>query len=324
MPMASETRSAAMYISFVAHSIAGFHGTRSAVPLYIGADRARNDTAWHKNQASGGCPGSGSWPGRRHDGANAFPAALTADLTKRILEPRSWVWRAQRRLVALRRRLDLGGDRMGRSLEGFLTRKPSWLAGSAAVAVPSGPQPAEAWTGELQRIAGNQAVTRLLRARDAESPPGPHPGPALESGDAVAPPLVHRVVRSPGVPLDPDMAGATQVGIHADVRVHADEEAARSADAVHARAYAVGRHVVFARGQYDPASARGRSLLEHELTHVAQQGGGEAGGTIRVASAGAVCAYLAIRRRNRGSEVQLRSRIRRLGSVRGVPALGRR
>lgn len=173
---------------------------------------------------------------------------------------------------------------MGRSLEGFRTRKPPRLAGSTAVAVPrSGPQPEETWTDELQRLAGNQAVTRLLHARDAASPPTPHLGRALKSGDVVAPPLVHRVVRSPGVPLDPDVAAATRVGIPADVRVHADEEAARSADAVHARAYAVGRHVVFARGQYDPASARGRSLLEHELTHVAQQGGGEAGGTIRVA-----------------------------------------
>jgi hypothetical protein len=58
------------------------------------------------------------------------------------------------------------------------------------------------------------------------------------------------------------------------VRIHADESAAESADELHARAYAAGNHLVFARGQYAPSTWQGRTLLAHELTHVAQQGAG--------------------------------------------------
>ena len=60
-----------------------------------------------------------------------------------------------------------------------------------------------------------------------------------------------------------------------DVRIHADERAAASADAVSAHAYAVGRDVVFARGAYEPETAPGRRLLAHELAHVVQQAGGD-------------------------------------------------
>jgi hypothetical protein len=58
------------------------------------------------------------------------------------------------------------------------------------------------------------------------------------------------------------------------VRVHTDARAADSASALNARAYTVGDHIVFAEGQYDPASSAGRELLAHELTHVAQTGAG--------------------------------------------------
>ncbi len=56
----------------------------------------------------------------------------------------------------------------------------------------------------------------------------------------------------------------------ANVRVHADGEAAAAAQAVDARAYTVGAHIVFDRGAYEPHSARGREVLAHELTHVVQ------------------------------------------------------
>ncbi len=54
------------------------------------------------------------------------------------------------------------------------------------------------------------------------------------------------------------------------VRVHADPRAAQSADAVDAHAYAVGRHIVFGPGEYAPGTAKGRSLIAHELAHVVQ------------------------------------------------------
>lgn len=55
------------------------------------------------------------------------------------------------------------------------------------------------------------------------------------------------------------------------MRVHADAPAAESARALNARAYTVGRDIVFAPGTYQPETAAGRWLLAHELTHVAQQ-----------------------------------------------------
>lgn len=58
------------------------------------------------------------------------------------------------------------------------------------------------------------------------------------------------------------------------VRIHSGPQAAASARAIHARAYAAGNHIVFGDGQFDPHSARGSRLLAHELAHVAQQAGG--------------------------------------------------
>jgi hypothetical protein len=65
------------------------------------------------------------------------------------------------------------------------------------------------------------------------------------------------------------------------VKVHTDTKAARSATAVNALAYTVGRDVVFGVGQYTPQTNRGRRLLAHELTHVVQQGPVSADGTLK-------------------------------------------
>ena len=59
-----------------------------------------------------------------------------------------------------------------------------------------------------------------------------------------------------------------------DVRIHTDEHAARSAETVHARAFTLGRDIVFNRGQFRPGTLEGDKLLAHELTHVIQQRGG--------------------------------------------------
>ncbi len=55
------------------------------------------------------------------------------------------------------------------------------------------------------------------------------------------------------------------------VRVHSDERAARSADALGARAYTVGHNVVFGTGRYRPGSHEGDQTIAHELAHVVQQ-----------------------------------------------------
>ena len=55
------------------------------------------------------------------------------------------------------------------------------------------------------------------------------------------------------------------------VKVHIDSQADESARAVNARAFTVGKDVLFGAGEYNPASSEGKQLLAHELTHVAQQ-----------------------------------------------------
>ncbi|HKQ30039.1 MAG TPA: DUF4157 domain-containing protein, partial [Burkholderiales bacterium] len=56
------------------------------------------------------------------------------------------------------------------------------------------------------------------------------------------------------------------------VELHTGAAAAQSAAALGARAYTMGRHVVFGAGEYAPGALSGRHLLAHELVHVVQQG----------------------------------------------------
>ena len=55
------------------------------------------------------------------------------------------------------------------------------------------------------------------------------------------------------------------------VRVHAGVRSAASARALQARAYTVGRDVVFGQGQYAPTTTDGKHLIAHEMAHVLQQ-----------------------------------------------------
>lgn len=56
-----------------------------------------------------------------------------------------------------------------------------------------------------------------------------------------------------------------------NVRLHTGERAGEAAESIGARAFTVGRDIAFGRGEYAPATAAGRRLLAHELTHVVQQ-----------------------------------------------------
>jgi hypothetical protein len=57
------------------------------------------------------------------------------------------------------------------------------------------------------------------------------------------------------------------------IRIHTDQNAADSAQAINALAYTVGRDIVFAQGQYKPHTRSGAQLIAHELTHVLQRSG---------------------------------------------------
>jgi uncharacterized protein DUF4157 len=92
-----------------------------------------------------------------------------------------------------------------------------------------------------------------------------------------APPSVGKALASPGTPLEPALRQDMEQRFGYDfsrVRVHNDTSAAESAHAVNARAYTVGRDIVFGREQYFPRTSEGKRLLAHELTHVVQQLGG--------------------------------------------------
>ncbi len=95
------------------------------------------------------------------------------------------------------------------------------------------------------------------------------------------PPIVDEVIAGAGQPLDPQARAQMESHLGHDfgrVRVHTDARAAESARAVNASAYTVGQQVVFASGKYQPRTSEGRRLLAHELTHVAQQAGGNSSG----------------------------------------------
>jgi hypothetical protein len=104
---------------------------------------------------------------------------------------------------------------------------------------------------------------------------------------AVAP-IVHEVLRSPGQALDPATRAFFEPRFGHDfgqVRVHFDQKAAESAQELNALAYTVGKDVVFAQGEFQPWTTRGRQLIAHELAHTLQQGTTTSkSGSLRVSS----------------------------------------
>jgi GH24 family phage-related lysozyme (muramidase) len=78
-----------------------------------------------------------------------------------------------------------------------------------------------------------------------------------------------------GQPLDPATRAFFEPRFGQDfggVRVHTDGRAAEVARGVDARAFAMGRDVVFGEGQYQPETSVGKQLLAHEMAHIVQQG----------------------------------------------------
>jgi hypothetical protein len=108
----------------------------------------------------------------------------------------------------------------------------------------------ECQTGQLGR--GHETLqTKRVHAGDSDT------------GRIAAPPIVHEVLGSPGQPLDAATRAFMEPRFGHDfsrVRVHTDGLATDSAATVDARAYTVGSHVVFGRGQYSPTTHQGRRL----------------------------------------------------------------
>jgi hypothetical protein len=136
--------------------------------------------------------------------------------------------------------------------------------------------PDDAYEREADRVArhvgravgqeqGGLAAAVDVRHRDA--PTG--------AGVTAAPGSVTDALRDSGRPLEPLVRRGMEQVFGFDfshVRIHDGAAGTDSARAVRASAYTLGHHIVFGEGRYSPASAGGRALLAHELTHVVQHG----------------------------------------------------
>lgn len=83
-----------------------------------------------------------------------------------------------------------------------------------------------------------------------------------------------RAVSGSGQPLSPVTRAYFEPRLGADlslVRLHTDAKAGAAARNIGARAYALGSHIAFAPGAFDPVSTDGRRLVAHELAHVVGQ-----------------------------------------------------
>ena len=151
---------------------------------------------------------------------------------------------------------------------------PQWLDGSprmvaqrralSGAATPPPPKLQVGASNDAQEHAADRLASRAV------------PGHGLASDGAAvspaspAPDSVRRVLGSPGRPLDGPTRSFFESRFGHDlagVRVHDDPQAAASARAIGARAYAAGGHIALAPG---PASERPR-LMAHELAHVLQR-----------------------------------------------------
>jgi len=141
---------------------------------------------------------------------------------------------------------------------------------------PSGAAPA-AGRGS---VLGNRAVAAVV-AR----------GAGLGEGGVVHPEVRGAIAqaRGGGRPLDDAVRTDLEAGFGEpldDVRVHTGPTADALTQAVSARAFAVGRDVWFAEGEYAPGHESGRRLLAHEVAHAVQQGPADVPADLRVTSPG--------------------------------------
>lgn len=134
--------------------------------------------------------------------------------------------------------------------------------------------PGDIYEHEADRIADQMMATP---AYTAVSGAPPHiqrfvgqPSRQMEA----APASVDQALVSPGKPLEPALRQDMEQRFSHDfsrVRVHTDAAAEQSARDVNARAYTVGRDIVFGAGRFAPRTHEGQRLIAHELTHVVQQ-----------------------------------------------------
>ncbi|HEV8637604.1 MAG TPA: DUF4157 domain-containing protein, partial [Chloroflexota bacterium] len=128
-------------------------------------------------------------------------------------------------------------------------------------------EPDQAQTASLQRRTDEEEERMQQRAKRHRRP---HITPQFEAGLRL---LRHGGGQPLPEPLRAFLEPRFGRGL-GDVRAHDGPEAAALAREANARAFTVGRHIVFGAGEYRPGVEQGRRLIAHELTHVFQQRGG--------------------------------------------------
>lgn len=140
-------------------------------------------------------------------------------------------------------------------------------------------QPEDKYEQEADRVA--DAVIRMI-----EPDPLHQPGKFLQARKPpiqsleVAPDFETHInhLNERGQPLPESVCAFFEPRFGYDfsrVRIHTDVQSAELARALNARAFTVGRDVVFRAGQYAPWTSAGNRLLAHELAHVIQQTSGD-------------------------------------------------
>jgi len=154
--------------------------------------------------------------------------------------------------------------------EAALAGEPVRIAGGAPSASQRKCAECEAQAQTVRRRPVGPAEEELFQRRaqgqDA-SPAGSRPN-AVERAAGAA--------RAAGEPMPDPVRRYFEPRFGRDfsqVRVHTDAGAAGAAAAIGARAFTLGRDVVFGAGQYAPGTREGRRVLAHELAHVTQQAG---------------------------------------------------
>ena len=151
--------------------------------------------------------------------------------------------------------------RRGRAPGDAFEQEAEHIAGQV-MGMPGAVQPVNAVTGMPAQTCGSPLHPKALPIRGL-NPNSPSP--------TTSPPTVPP---SQGRSLSPAAREFMEPRFghpFGQVRVHTDDQAAQSADALSARAYTFGRHIVFGASQYAPETIMGRHLLAHELVHVLQQ-----------------------------------------------------
>lgn len=121
--------------------------------------------------------------------------------------------------------------------------------------------------GEADELQAERVARESLRLSPSEPSAPTLPG-ADGLGDS------HAAARAAGEPLPAHVRADLEPRLGYDlgaVRIGRNSDASELAASEGARAFTVGRNVIFGRDEFDPSSVPGRQLIAHELVHVAQQ-----------------------------------------------------